>query len=251
MMRPLILGSVFLSSFVSAQSQTGDTAAAARTALQCHQSFRDHAPKDRYEVWQKDEMIFARSIASDPGTPGQDGTSYLQLSFTDGNKVFAAKVKSPVTRDSSGKERQKFYYADHNFKLNFPSGKSYCVSLKPQLGTDEMKRYDKSPPAQCASDPVIQVAEVKDNEAHRHLDYIHSRMSDALSLSLYLSERCKGQGRCDREQPEQRLVGFTGSACGNIVYMRSELRKLDAYAAKYGNTNGAVVEQGGAQDGVQ
>lgn len=256
MMRPLISvsfwGSFLLSSIAYAQSQTGDTATAARTAMACHQSFKDHAPKGRYEVWQKDEMIFARSIASDPSVAGRDGTTYLQLSFTDGNKVFAAKVPSPSSKDSSGKDRQKFYYADHNFKLNFPGGKSYCVSIKPQLGTDEMKRYENSPPAQCAADPAIAVTEVKDTEAQRHLDNIHTRMSDALGLSLHLSERCKAEGRCDRERPEARLVGFSGGACRAINYLRSDLRRLDAYAAKYGSSNEGVATDGArAGDGVQ
>lgn len=246
-MRLVALTLGFLCAVPGAFAQGDDLA---RRTLACHESFKKHAGAGRYEVWEKDGLIFARSTFIDRSA---NGKLHVQLSFTDGDKVYAAKIPSPTFTDSAGVQRQSFYYEEHKARLSFPDGKSYCVNYRPQLGADQLRQYERSPPAACANEPVIAVAEVKGEDAASHLDHIHTRLSDGISLAVHLSEQCKARGRCDRDKPEEKLAGFTGAACRDLRGVASSLRQLETYAGRYGNSvNEGVAGQGAAPgDGVQ
>lgn len=224
----------------------------AKRTLTCHNSFKKHTAPDKYEVFEKDDLIFARSIDSDPRVDGKDGKTYLQLSFTDGSKVFSARVESPSYTDKKGEQRQRFYYQDHSFKLNFPNGKSYCVVMQPRLGADQLKKYEAAPPATCTNE--IAAIEQKDAEAKKHLNLIHTRLGDGINIAVHLSERCKTGNYCDRARPEEKLVGFTGAECRGIDWIKGDLKRFEAYASKHGNSlREGVAGEGSANsaDGVQ
>lgn len=243
-----------LASFQFTRAGTPATSPEPQVAMSCHQHLKNHISPERYEVWEKDGLIFARSFASDPRTNDSDGKVYVQLSFTDGEKVYAVKVPSPFVTTSDGKKMQVFYYEDHRFQLSFPNGKTYCVNYRPRFGTDQLKAYEASPPAKCATQANYPASEVTGEQAVAHLQNIHRRMDGALDMSVYLSERCRREGRCEKDQPEARLAGFEPAKCRSVPLLASSLKRFESFA----RTSGLGVEASAGEpanvpdnDGVQ
>jgi hypothetical protein len=126
-------------------------------------------------------------------TSKQKSREVLRLNLIHKDTFYAVDYPVPAGRDSQGREQSSYLWTAHQMRVEIPSEsepQQFCVSFVANfIVADELKRFDASPPSQCA-DWTLVVAQLQTGTERRSsLRSMKRRLTSELAVILRWAQR--------------------------------------------------------------
>lgn len=144
----------------------------------------------------------------DPNSP--ESRDVLRLNLIHEDTYYAVDYPVPAGRDSQGRQQSNYLWTTHQMRVEIPSTsgpRHFCVSFAANfIVADELKRFDASPPAQCADWTTVVAQPQTGAERRSSLRNMERRLTSELAVILRRAQRVTNNEPGFADHPRHRRI---------------------------------------------